>query len=157
MTAAERFDSFVRVAHEYCACVESMRSGRDVADTQLAGLLAALITHGLALPEVEPTDADLPEGPTASEWRDVFGGVRAGLRHEDTYWTVYEPTGRKSQKPVAGSLADDLTDVWRDMSQGLRALEAGSAWKDVAWEWRFGLDTHWGKHAAEALRVLLSS
>jgi hypothetical protein len=49
---------------------------------------------------------------------------------------------------------DVLADVWRDLRHGLSALAAGTRWEDVAWEWKFGLQTHWGKHAEGALVAL---
>ncbi|MCW2753202.1 MAG: hypothetical protein JWQ32_613 [Marmoricola sp.] len=55
---------------------------------------------------------------------------------------------------ATGSLADDLADVWRDLREGLDALTMNARWDDVAWEWRFGLDVHGGKHAVEAVRAI---
>lgn len=65
-----------------------------------------------------------------------------------------EIRGEGAEEVSLGSLADDLADIWRDLRAGLDALEGGSQWQDVAWEWRFGLQTHWGRHAVEALRAL---
>jgi len=51
-------------------------------------------------------------------------------------------------------VADDLADIWRDLRTGLNAMATESRWEDVGWEWRFGLQTHWGKHAVDALAAL---
>jgi len=34
------------------------------------------------------------------------------------------------------------------------ALPETEPWEDVTWEWKFGLQTHWGKHAEDALVAL---
>ena len=49
---------------------------------------------------------------------------------------------------MAGSLADDAADIYRDLPSGLNDNAVG--------EWRFGFDNNWGKHAAEALYALHS-
>jgi Domain of unknown function (DUF5063) len=33
-------------------------------------------------------------------------------------------------------------------------LEAGVSEADVVWEWRFGLEHHWGVHAVDAMAAL---
>jgi hypothetical protein len=64
------------------------------------------------------------------------------------------PFGDQADEAVMLPLADDLADIHRDLTHGLRALADGAAHEDVVWEWRFGFYSHWGRHATEALRVL---
>ena len=55
--------------------------------------------------------------------------------------------------PVAGSLSDDLADIWRDLKLGLLAMESDAADRsaDIAWHWRFSFESHWAQHAAGAI------
>jgi hypothetical protein len=53
-----------------------------------------------------------------------------------------------------GSIADDLADTWRDLKQGLLALESGSPEADVVFSWRHDFTSHWGRHAVNALAAL---
>jgi hypothetical protein len=56
-------------------------------------------------------------------------------------------------QPVAGSLSDDLLDVYRDVRRGLALWESRRD-ADAVWEWKFHFDAHWGAHAVDALRAL---
>jgi hypothetical protein len=104
-----------------------------------------LYAAALSLPAVEPTDdakpARSPEPP--SNWQ--------GFEEFDTYWGVFDPY--KLDEPVAGSLSDDLLDVYRDVRRGLALWESGHD-ASAIWEWRFSFESHWGDHAADALRAL---
>lgn len=141
-------------AERYCGVVErapgidrqEFASGVQVA---LVGLLDA----AGRLPEVEPSNVDLRDGPTLDEWSNRFAAVQEVLGGWSGYWTTHSPTSEEGE-PVLLPLADDLADIWRDMKRGLLALDAGAAEDDVIWEWRFGFRTHWGRHATEALRAL---
>jgi hypothetical protein len=107
--------------------------------------LLALYTAALSLPSVEPTDAAEPaRSPEApSDWR--------GFEKHETYWEVFDPY--ELADPVAGSLSDDLLDVYRDVRRGLALWEARQH-ANAIWEWRFFFESHWGDHAVDALRAL---
>ena len=46
-----------------------------------------------------------------------------------------------------------LAAMYRDLRAGLLKWERGEA-GEALWEWRFGFENHWGKHATGALRAL---
>jgi hypothetical protein len=76
--------------------------------------------------------------------------------HEDEVRSIEPPADWKGfdlQEPVAGSLSDDLLDVYRDVGKGLRLWDA-DALTAATWEWRFSFESHWGDHAIDALRAL---
>jgi hypothetical protein len=54
-----------------------------------------------------------------------------------------------------GFLADDLGDIYRDVTTGLRAFQAGHILQ-ARWEWGFHFQHHWGEHATSAIRALHS-
>jgi hypothetical protein len=76
-----------------------------------------------------------------------------GFEDKDFYWEVFDPYDHDDNQPVAGSLADDALDVYRDIRRGL-ALWDASRTRNAIWEWRFHFDVHWGDHATDALRAL---
>ena len=57
-------------------------------------------------------------------------------------------------KPLESSLALELSEIRHDLQKGLIALERGAPLEAVLWEWRFGLDAHWGNHLVNALRAV---
>jgi hypothetical protein len=71
----------------------------------------------------------------------------------DLYGEVFNPTLVPPEEPVIGSIADDLADIYSEIAAGLRAYEQGNH-AAAAWEWTFGLHSHWGAHATSAIRAL---
>jgi hypothetical protein len=141
-------------AERYCGLIERAEPlTRDAFVSEVAESLAALISHATHLPRVEPTDTDLPDGPTYDQWKDRFMAVGAVLGDWNAYWTTLDIT---SEEAVLLPVADDLADIWRDLRRGLDGLQVGARVDDVVWEWRFGFCSHWGRHATDALRVLHS-
>ena len=112
--------------------------------------LLLLVANALLLPDLEPTTADPladPEG-LDSECHEV--AAAAATLGADLYWEVFDP--RELSEPVAGSLSDDLADIYRDLRRGLAAAERDIA--EAVWNWRFSYETHWGDHATDAIRTL---
>lgn len=71
----------------------------------------------------------------------------------DYYIEVFDPTMIAAEAPVAGSVSDDLVDIYRDVGTGLRAYNRGDR-AGAIWEWSFNLHSHWGAHATGAIRAL---
>jgi len=69
------------------------------------------------------------------------------------YWEVFDPILTPCDEPVAGAIADDLGDIYRDVARGLVLFESGRR-DEALWEWGFSFQTHWGEHATGALRAL---
>lgn len=74
-----------------------------------------------------------------------------GFGELDLYWETFDPY--TDGEPVAGSLTDDVVDVYRDLRRGLAWWERGEK-VEAIWEWRFSFLSHWGTHAIDALRAL---
>jgi hypothetical protein len=72
----------------------------------------------------------------------------------DHYWDTFNPLEKQTDMPYTSSLADDLVDIWRDLENGLLAIEASPPHLGVWWEWRFSFHSHWGQHSSGALRTL---
>lgn len=104
--------------------------------------LLELYAAALSLPDAEPTDASA-DRLTPPSWR--------GFDDHDMYWLVLDPYRREA--PVAGSLSDDLIEIYREIRDGLALWDTSHA-ADAIWAWRFGFESHWGTHAIDALRAL---
>lgn len=138
-----QFCEFVEKANEYS------RDDRLAATRQR---LLELYEAGSRLPAVEPPEG-IEAGPSPERprgWTD-FEAL-------DVYWEVFDPY--EQGVPVAGSLSDDVLDMYGDLRRGLALWENGDRTKNdgfkvaAIWEWRFHFDVHWGDHAIDALRAL---
>lgn len=146
---------FRREAEQYCSLIERAASlKQEEFAAQLTASLAALLSAAARLPDATPTDTDLPDRPSHEQWSERFAEVQTALGEWEAYWTTLAPYGEEAEEAVMLPLGDDLADIWRDLRQGLLALEDGASPEDVVWEWRFGFYSHWGRHATEALRAL---
>jgi hypothetical protein len=104
---------------------------------------------GLALPKPESihgtsTEVQEPD-PTETP------GHWPGFGRFDAYWEVLDPYVEEAI--LAGSLSDDVLDVYRDLARGLELYQRGDV-REAIWEWSFHREVHWGAHAVDALRAL---
>jgi hypothetical protein len=169
-------ERFAPLAAAYCAFIE--RHADFAADALLQEAhrhLAGLYAAGLALPStdvlfdeddetIEDDECETPpfDGPPdpdrfpSDEWMTLFRELGAQIGPANSYREIfdpYEPVDAEDAEEVTGSLADDLADVYADLRTGLLKWERGES-GEALWEWRFGLDHHWGEHATGAMRAL---
>jgi hypothetical protein len=77
--------------------------------------------------------------------------ARLPLRY---YSELFNPLSVPAQEePTVGDLADDIADIFNDVLEGLRCFDYGRV-PDAVWEWAFGFQSHWGRHASSAIRTL---
>ncbi|GGK51510.1 DUF5063 domain-containing protein [Nocardia camponoti] len=147
--------AFVDAARAFCGAVECIAESASVEDAarRLVAPLAHLVAAGSALPQVDPTEADLPRTVDRDAWYARYREMADGFGNADLYWTNLD-IAQLDSNLCAGSLADDIADIWREMRTGIAALDNGSDWRDVVFEWRLSFHHHWGRHAVEALRPL---
>jgi hypothetical protein len=58
-----------------------------------------------------------------------------------------------TEEATVGDLADDIADIFQDVVKGLWYFDHDQE-ADAVWEWAFGFQTHWGRHASCAIRTL---
>ncbi len=139
--------AFVDQARQFCAFVEQasdhpLRERLASARQRLLDLYQA----GWVLPRVEPPiglEAE-PNCEPPKPW--------IGFEEFEYYWEVFDPYVEEA--PAAGSLSDDVLDVFFDVRRGLALWDLDVPKAAAIWEWRFHFDTHWGDHAIDALRAL---
>ncbi len=115
-------------------------------------LIVALYDAAMRLPQSDPSGQDAPEPVSQDDWQALFKRLSVQLGEINDYSFVFDPYDQTSA-PVIGSLADDLADIYSDLHTGL-VLHAAQANDDAIWQWRFGFENHWGRHAAHALYAL---
>lgn len=148
------FEEFVEVGKAFCSLVESpLKITREKFLEDLYWILPRLIAAGIDLRSGEPDSGQLVSDRVhVEEWSSLHSALQEKLAPTTIYWTVFNPL--QEEAPVAGTLADDIADIYRDVKPGLVALELGISRRDIEWEWRFTFEFHRGKHAIEALMVI---
>jgi Domain of unknown function (DUF5063) len=152
-----RVDAFRHDAERYCAAIEG------TSDTTLGSFLAlmqeclpALLTDALQLPDVWAGNEDLTPRISTEALAPIRRAIDLRLGRHDAYRDVFDPTALAARDVITGSLADDLGDIYRDLKEGLLAWDTADpgTQRDAVWQWRFGFQSHWGRHLAAALRVI---
>lgn len=139
------------IARRYCDLIESLDEGHRAPLVQLNTLLPRL--HA-AMTAVEPSQDDASFGPDADlEQRfELFSRLHRLLGDLDAYWMEYDVTPDRQE--MSGSLADDLTDIYCELKNGLTRLEGTSDTCRTLGRWRNGFCKHWGQHVVDAERHL---
>jgi hypothetical protein len=144
---------FRLIAERFCAFVESS----DELDrirflAELEHHLLALCQAAIELPYGAWTGPDAPESITSEDRDALFQRLSEKLGDIDEYAFVFDPY--EDTTPVVASLANDIADIYRDLTGGLALLAAGGPLDRAVWEWRFGFEMNWGRHATHALYAL---
>jgi hypothetical protein len=90
------------------------------------------------------------------QWEAIYFRVSRAVP-QTWYLTFFDLTQSLDldQKPVIGDLADDLTDIYRDVKPGLRAAAIPeNAVTRSGFDWQFSFQSHWGDHAVNAMKLL---
>ena len=143
------------VAREFCELIEAHPGiGRKRFLEKTLLTLSRLYTAGVHLPLTYSSANYKERRMTHQQWQALFMSIGKKLGVVQGYWEFFNP--RSKDDPVAGSLADDLADSYRDIKPGLLAFEKGSpaVKESVVRQWRAGLILHWGHHATGALYAL---
>ena len=135
---------FYEQADEYCRFISENVITADTVPYVME-LLMQLYISAMNLPETEPE--------TTAPLSDISEAV--AIRFSDqiptTYWEIFDPHADKDT--VCGDLIDDLSDIAADLKVGMKEYEAGR-FGNAVFEWKFGLNNHWGQHIVDALRAL---
>lgn len=135
---------FYDLASEYCRFISESEITIDIVP-YLIELLMKLYISATHLPETDPETIDSlsPDSGNLS--------IKLEKQISSTYWEVYDPY--VDEQPICGDLADDLSDIANDLKKGMREYEA-NRFGNAVFEWKLGLNSHWGQHVVDALRAL---
>lgn len=147
-----RVESFAQLARAFSDWCRAEPRGE--ASEARAALRHLSRLHAAALELELPADVDADlDGARAddAECRRVY--ERMAALPVGYYSEVADPGAVPSEEPVVGDLGDDVEEVYRDLSEGLSLLDAGHA-AEAEWSFAESFRSHWGAHAAAAIRVL---
>lgn len=147
---SRQVQQFADAAEAFCSWAEEGIEDQGGQVLNALVLLSNLYQCALALPEFfgEQDPPDVPD----QEWKKVF--ARFGSMPFNYYSQCFDPHEVPGEPSVA-DLADDLSDIWRDLKKGLILFQAGNM-NAACWHWRTSFWSHWGQHATGALYALQS-
>lgn len=148
---ASEDSELLAIARRYCELVESLDEGDRAPLIHLNELLPRLHAAMAAVvpwPDDGALDADLD----LDQRFELFSRLHRLLGDLDGYWMEYDVTPDRQE--MSGSLADDLTDIYCELKNGLARLERGSDARPTLGRWRTGFCRHWGQHVVDAERHL---
>jgi len=148
--AADRFSREARLFVDWA----DGSSGDEAMSAALAlRRVVALYAAALELPQPWSQGvASAPEFVAAASHQLHAVRTRAAAIPLQHYSEIYTP-GVPPDEPVVGDLADDLVEIYRDVSTGLALHDAGRC-DDAIWQWAFNFQLRWGEHASSAIRAL---
>lgn len=139
---------FAEIVQRYCSWAEGPSGEPHDEMVTARKLLAELHLSVLALPDLGPGE-DTKDNLTADDWKSVSG--RFQNLPVDGYWDVFDPLNESDS--VFNALWDDLSDIYRDLREGLLLYQRGQI-VEAVWEWRFHFEIHWGAHLTGAQRAI---
>jgi len=145
-------DTLISTAREYCDWCKSPPGTKTEEGRIAHSLLTRLYANALELDEPAKYDPDIdPDRVSDDEWRKVY--ARGAALPFQYYSSQFDPSEVPPEEHEIGDLADDVADIFRDLSAGLALVDAGHL-AEAQWELRFSFITHWGRHASGAIRAL---
>jgi Domain of unknown function (DUF5063) len=153
MTHREIAASFAEPAKELCDLLKSGDLRDERTFDAIHRLLPALYSLALAMPLVVGDESAEANSPTPEQRREVCARVAEAFGHRNLYRQVYDPYAPEDDAPLWGIVADDLADIFGDLESGLYFWRLDRP-DDAIWEWRFGVEQHWGNHVVDVLRAL---
>jgi hypothetical protein len=146
------------IARSYCHLIEHCEQDNEVWLSRIAALLPQLhaaIFRASADGRIE-WDEGIEEESDLEDRFALYAQLKGLLGENDSYWLEYD--GSADSQLMTGSLADDLTDIYCELKQGLENLKQASepSSRQVLRGWRQGYRMHWGQHLLDAERHLYS-
>ncbi|QGU33904.1 DUF5063 domain-containing protein [Thermochromatium tepidum] len=140
-----------RLARRYCELIENRATQRGVWLARIAELLPRLHAGISSLDATELPPGEPLEPVDLDARFELFSQLRRLLADRDAYWLEFDSVD-DGMTAMTGSLADDLTDIYYELKQGLRLFESDPE-RAVA-TWASGYRQHWGQHLVDAERHL---
>jgi len=146
----ETLSEMTSVADSFCQLVD--RTGRAPGNwlVMLYELMPRLHAAVTALNNFDTGDVPV-DGVDLDERFELYSRLRKSLGDLDSYCLEFD--AYPEEVHMTGSLADDLTDIYFDLLQGLELVD--DAWPQRAAQvWQSTYRLHWGQHLVDAERHL---
>lgn len=141
---------FSNIAREYCEWVENKKEKKeDIYYLQV--LLSKLYCWGIQLPDCEPSDLLYSDDLPSQDDNKVLNYF-SDFPYQ-YYSTVFNAEIVPSEEPVTGDIIDDLSNIYKDLKDGLWYLDQGSK-IDAVFQWRVSLGFHWARHILSAMHAI---
>ena len=141
----DKIKDFYKLADSYCHNI----SAKDITINDISMLMELLMKLYISATDLPETDMETIDST------ELFEADRIQITFDAQiptwYWEVFDPFVQEDA--VCSNLADDLSEIAAELQNGMREFEAGRIGNAV-FEWKFGLNNHWGNHAVDALRAL---
>jgi len=147
------FRNMIAAAREFCAMIERVDAPDGACWLRgMAQLLPKLHSALVSLSGELPDIGTMPS-PDLEIRFELYSHLKTVLGERDEYWLEFDVAQDGQSK--SGSLADDLTDIYWELKQGLELLEARPSQSgQVLGNWEHGYRLDWGQHVVDAERHL---
>ena len=141
------------VAQGYCHLIENCCRGDGNWLKKVAEHLSQLHAAILHIKDSSKTEVDAAAIDLDARF-DLYVRLKQQLGEDDAYWMEFDVNNDYQQ--MSGSLADDLTDIYCELKQGLDLLDRSPPQSphEVMGTWGEGYRLHWGQHLLDAERHL---
>ncbi len=146
----EQAHNFINIARDYCAWAEGTPLSEENELKKAIQLLANLYVSILKLPNNGCGEEINTTNVTEKEWETIFKRFSS---FPFQYYSVFFSPENTKEKGVMGDLADDFSDIYRDIKNGLWLYDNGHQ-TEAIWDWKNNFKTHWGRHVVSALHAL---
>jgi hypothetical protein len=137
------------LAKHYCELVDCLDKGDVNWLNNVANLLPRLHAAVAALDLPEPEYGHYASADLDARF-ELYSQLRNLLGERDSYWMEFDVA--EDEQSMSGSLADDLTDIYCELKNGLKLVD-GEPERAVE-GWHKGFCLHWGQHLVDAERHL---
>lgn len=148
---------FIISARQYCEFMESTQESDPIGFLKKTReLLLSLYQKGLTFPLYHGDFDEDIEDMLGERYFVVLDQINKKIGKVDYYSHVYDPSNFQNNKPVTGSLTDDLGDIYRDLKRALLKLDADSenAKEGALWDFHFLFRAHYGEHIINAVYAM---
>jgi hypothetical protein len=143
-----------RLARRYCELIETRTAKRGIWLARIAELLPRLHAGVSSFVAAEPPpSSDRTDSVDLDARFELFSQLRDLLEDRDAYWLEFDSVA-DGMSAMTGSLADDLTDIYCELKQGLTLFELDP--DSAMATWALGYRQHWGQHLVDAERHLVA-
>lgn len=145
-------DEFREAAEQFCKLAASEKPVTIGDLWSIRELLLRLIFHISAV-EAHQHGADF-DGLRLDDAEIRKSAVRFSSFPFNFYRVVFDPHDfDATDEPVTGMLADDLSDIYRDLHEGLDSAKNDHL-DDACFDWSHSYSNHWARHAINALAAI---
>jgi hypothetical protein len=150
LSMSREFQDLLTAVKEYCELIESSEEG-DAWLKKISKVLPRLHVAIAAFSEATLTRESVFKINLDDRF-DLYSRLHLMLGDRDAYWMVFDVSSESQQ--MSGSLADDLTDIYCELKQGLRSFNNEHNPDSAVTNWYQGYKRHWGQHLLDAEKHL---